>query len=103
MIGFSAVIFMTVLLLNWVVARRPVTAVLADILAAVPVPAAACTCKMVSPCSTTTLLIVITKPVWEQVPEPIRMQWTVITPMPIRGWNYADEGRIVDVMVVRKK
>jgi hypothetical protein len=45
--------------------------------------------------------IVLTSDVWKQTPSQIKDRFNVIDT--IHGWNYADGGRVVDVLVLRKK
>ena len=45
--------------------------------------------------------IVLTGDVWKKTPATIQDRFDVIDT--IHGWNYADGGRVVDVMVVRKR
>lgn len=44
--------------------------------------------------------VVVTEPIWAELPEDRRQRVTVAGR--VRGWNYADGGRIVDVLVLRK-
>jgi 4-amino-4-deoxy-L-arabinose transferase-like glycosyltransferase len=45
--------------------------------------------------------IVLTADVWKQTPPSIQQRFDVIDT--VHGWNYADGGRVVDVMVLRKR
>jgi len=45
--------------------------------------------------------IVVTEAVWDKLPPDRRAQVDIAER--VRGWNYADGGRIVDVLVLRKK
>jgi hypothetical protein len=45
--------------------------------------------------------LVITKEIWEKTPEGARGRFEVLRTF--RGWAYAAKGRVVDVMVLRKR
>jgi 4-amino-4-deoxy-L-arabinose transferase-like glycosyltransferase len=47
--------------------------------------------------------LVLTGEVWRRTPFDLQQKFQVLGGHPIRGWAYSDNGRVVDVFVLRKK